>query len=223
MQVLIAGGGVGGLTLALMLHQRGIACTVFEAAGEMRELGVGINILPHGIAELAGLGLLEALDAVAIRTRELRYLNHLGQTFWAEPRGLHAGHPMPQFSIHRGRLHGVLWQAARGACRPGAFAPACAWPASPRMPAASPRASPTRTAHREARGDVLVGADGIHSALRALLHPMTAASAGRASRCGAAPSIGRPSRAAMSCSSPATSRPSWSSTRSARAARRTGG
>jgi 2-polyprenyl-6-methoxyphenol hydroxylase-like FAD-dependent oxidoreductase len=112
MRVLIAGGGVGGLTLALMLHHRGIACTVLEAAEEVRELGVGINNLPHCVAEWAELGLLEELDAIAIRTRELRYLNHLGQVLWTEPRGLHAGHAVPQFSIHRGRLHGMLWRAA---------------------------------------------------------------------------------------------------------------
>src|SRR5919202_1720556 len=112
MHVLIAGGGVGGLTLALMLHHRGIGCTVLEAAPEVRELGVGINNLPHCVAEWAELDLLEELDAIAIRTRELRYLNHLGQTLWAEPRGLHAGHALPQFSVHRGRLHGMLWRAA---------------------------------------------------------------------------------------------------------------
>ncbi|MDB5372551.1 MAG: hypothetical protein JWP04_1193 [Belnapia sp.] len=172
MRVLIAGGGVGGLTLALMLHQRGIACTVLEAAAEHRELGVGINILPHGIAELAGLGLLEALDAVAIRTRELRYLNHLGQILWSEPRGLHAGHPMPQFSIHRGRLHGVLWRAAQERLPPGALRSGLrlagfeqdAAGVTARCIGAGGEASALR-------GDALVGADGIHSALRGLLHP----------------------------------------------------
>jgi 2-polyprenyl-6-methoxyphenol hydroxylase-like FAD-dependent oxidoreductase len=172
MRVLIAGGGVGGLTLALMLHQRGIACTVFEAATEVRELGVGINTLPHGIAELAGLGLLEALDAAAIRTRELRYLNHLGQTLWSEPRGLHAGHPMPQFSIHRGRLHGVLWRAVQERLPPDAvrtgqrLAGFTQDAAGVTARFTAPDGTPA-----EARGDALIGADGIHSALRALLHP----------------------------------------------------
>src|SRR5688500_18144831 len=112
MRVMIAGGGVGGLTLALSLHERGVPCAVFEAAPEVRELGVGINTLPHAIRELAALGLLPALDAAAIRTRELRYLNRFGQEIWVERRGMYAGHEVPQFSIHRGRLHGVLWRAA---------------------------------------------------------------------------------------------------------------
>ena len=79
MHVLIAGGAAGGLTLALSVHQLGIPCTVFEAAAEMKELRVGINTLPHGIRELTSLGLLPEPDRIAMRTRELRYLTHLGQ------------------------------------------------------------------------------------------------------------------------------------------------
>jgi 2-polyprenyl-6-methoxyphenol hydroxylase-like FAD-dependent oxidoreductase len=165
--ILVAGGGVGGLTLALMLHRRGIPCTVFEAAQEVRELGVGINTLPHGIAELAELGLLPALDAAAIRTRELRYLNHLGQTLWSEPRGLHAGHPMPQFSIHRGRLHGVLWRAAAERLPPGALR------TGERLLSVTQDETgvTARFTSGPERGTALIGADGIHSALRSLLHP----------------------------------------------------
>ena len=168
MHVLIAGGGVGGLALALMLHQRGIGCTVLEAAPEVKALGVGINTLPHAIRELAALDLLPALDAVAIRTRELRYLNRFGQEIWQEPRGVWAGHDVPQFSIHRGHLHQVLWQAAEARLPNGALL------RNARLQ------SFTQNAHgvtvyladgRSLSGDVLIGADGIHSAIRAALHP----------------------------------------------------
>jgi 2-polyprenyl-6-methoxyphenol hydroxylase-like FAD-dependent oxidoreductase len=168
MNVLIAGGGVGGLALALMLHQRGIACTVLEAAPAVKPLGVGINTLPHAIRELAALDLLPALDAVAIRTRELRYLNRFGQEIWKEPRGVWAGHDVPQFSIHRGHLHQVLWQAAEARLPVGALL------RNARLQSfAQDEAGVTAQLvdGRSLRGDVLIGADGIHSAIRAHLHP----------------------------------------------------
>ena len=168
MNVLIAGGGGGGLALALMLHQRGIACTVLEAAPAVKPLGVGINTLPHAIRELAALDLLPALDAVAIRTRELRYLNRFGQEIWKEPRGVWAGHDVPQFSIHRGHLHQVLWQAAEARLPVGALL------RNARLQSfAQDEAGVTAQLvdGRSLRGDVLIGADGIHSAIRAHLHP----------------------------------------------------
>ncbi len=97
--------------MALMLHARGIDCQIFEAAPEVRELGVGINVLPHAIRELAEIGLLPALDATGIRTRELIYATRQGQEIWREPRGVDAGYDVPQFSIHRGYLQKLLYNA----------------------------------------------------------------------------------------------------------------
>src|SRR6186997_3528329 len=111
MKAIIVGGGIGGLTTALMLHARGIDCEIYEQADSVRELGVGINTLPHAIKELKELGLLERLDAVAIRTYELFYMNRFGQEIWREPRGLDAGYEVPQFSIHRGKLQSVIHKA----------------------------------------------------------------------------------------------------------------
>lgn len=167
MRILIAGGGIGGLTLALMMRRRGIACTVLEAASSIRPLGVGINLLPHAVRELAELDLLPALDAIAIRTRELRYANHLGQVIWSEPRGTWAGHDVPQFSVHRGRLHELLWQAAAETLADELVTNAQVTGfAEDEIGVNVTLADGTRLI-----GDALIGADGIHSTVRARLHP----------------------------------------------------
>ncbi len=174
MSVIIAGAGVGGLTLALMLKAHGIKAVIYEQAGEVRELGVGINTLPHAIKELAGLGLLPRLDEIAVRTKELIYLNRQGQEVWREPRGLDAGYDFPQFSIHRGRLQRVLYDAVLSECGSDAVKTGL------RL-AGFVQDEGGVTAHfadsrygvssETARGDILVAADGIHSVARSQFYP----------------------------------------------------
>src|SRR5258708_12755471 len=121
MKVLIAGAGLGGLTLALMLHRRDVESVIYEQASEIREVGVGINVLPHAIKEFAALDLLPKLDAVGIRTKELHYVSRLGQKVWSEKRGTDAGFDFPQFSIHRGRLQKLIHDEVIAKLGPGAI------------------------------------------------------------------------------------------------------
>lgn len=174
MKVLIAGGGIGGLALALSLHQKGILCEVYERSTEIRELGVGINTLPHAIKELADLGLLGALDEVAIRTYELIYQNRLGQEIWRDLRGLHAGVEYPQFSIHRGKLQGVLHQAAVARIGAGNIRPAHELTGFEQDEDGVTATFAMRDGSgetRQVRGDVLIAADGIHSVVRSTFYP----------------------------------------------------
>lgn len=174
MTVLIAGAGIGGLTAALMLHQRGIKACLYEAAETVREIGVGINILPHAIRELDGLGLLAALDEVGVRTRELRYLTRAGQEVWREVRGTDAGHDVPQFSIHRGRLQALLYKAVLER-----LGPDCVH--TGRRLSGFIQDEAGVTAHftdsagggegETARASVLICADGIHSVGRRSFYP----------------------------------------------------
>ena len=174
MTVLIAGAGIGGLTLALMLHRRGIRSMIFEQASEIRELGVGINTLPHAIKELAALDLLPALDAAAIRTKELIYINRMGQEVWREKRGLDAGFEFPQFSVHRGRLQKVLYDAVVARMGPETVRTGL------RL-AGFMQDEGGVTAHftdarlgafsATFRGEVLISADGIHSVTRNRFYP----------------------------------------------------
>jgi 5-methylphenazine-1-carboxylate 1-monooxygenase len=173
MKVIIVGAGVGGLVTALMLHARGIDCEIFEQSDAVRELGVGINTLPHAIKELAELGLLARLDAVAVRTYELFYTNRLGQEIWREPRGLDAGYDVPQFSIHRGRLQGVLYQAVRARLGESRIHLGCrlSWFNQDDGGVTGYFFDRSGSHRHTARGDVLIGADGIHSVVRERLFP----------------------------------------------------
>jgi 5-methylphenazine-1-carboxylate 1-monooxygenase len=111
MRVAIAGGGIGGMTLALSLFDAGIEdVRVYESAPTLKELGVGINVLPHAVRELTELGLLDELSGIGLPTAELVYYSKHGQVIWREPRGLAAGYHWPQLCIHRGELLGVLYR-----------------------------------------------------------------------------------------------------------------
>lgn len=112
MKVAIVGGGICGLALALNLQQRGIACTVYERANEVLELGVGITLLPHAMREFTRLGVHEALIAAGIENRESCFFNRFGQLLYREERGKFAGYDHPEIGIHRGRLHRILYEAA---------------------------------------------------------------------------------------------------------------
>ena len=173
MKIIIAGAGIGGLTAAMCLHRAGHDVTVYEAVSEMRPLGVGINIQAGAVRILCSLGLESALAATAIETRELRYANRHGQTIWADPRGRHAGLPWPQFSIHRGELQMILVQAARemlGADRIR-MGRRIARFAQHHGKVSAQFVDRDGMPVENVEADILIGADGIHSAVRAHYYP----------------------------------------------------
>lgn len=174
MNVIIAGGGIGGLTLALCLDHAGIECEVYEAAPEFRPLGVGINLLPHSVRVLTILGLQHELAMSGIPTAELIYYSKHGQRIWAEPRGQFAGYRWPQYSIHRGELQMLLLDEVYKRIGPErVFTGTALASFEHREGCVEARFIDRQTgkASATATGDVLVGADGIHSATRHLFYP----------------------------------------------------
>lgn len=172
MKIIIVGAGIGGLAAAISLHEAGLHdVSVYERSATIRGLGVGINLLPHALRELTELGIADTIAELGVEPRTLAYYNRFGQPIWHEPRGLDAGYRWPQLSVHRGRLQLALRDLAEARL-----------------------AEPIRLGHRlievttnddgtetatfatsagtvEATADVIIGADGIHSALRALRYP----------------------------------------------------
>ena len=174
MTVLIAGGGIGGLTLALSLHQIGVPAKVFESVPELKPLGVGINVLPHAVRELIELGLLDQLDASGVRTRELAYFSKHGKPIWSEPRGIEAGYKWPQFSIHRGTLQQILLDAATerlGADNILTSHHLSGWTETSDGVRADFIDKATGKPAGSHDGALLIAADGIHSAVREKLYP----------------------------------------------------
>ena len=171
--VIIAGGGIGGLATALTLHQIGVPCVVFEAVRELKPLGVGINIQPNAIRELYDLGIgPEALDTIGIQAREWALVGLNGNDIYSEPRGIEAGYKWPQYSVHRGKLQMLLYVTVMN-----------------RMGVETVNLGQRVTGYRneaggvtvtlesasgkqsEVQGTLLIGADGLHSAVRAQMYP----------------------------------------------------
>jgi 5-methylphenazine-1-carboxylate 1-monooxygenase len=174
MTVLIAGGGIGGLTLALSLHQIGVPATMFESVPALKPLGVGINVLPHAVRELIELGLLDKLDASGVRTKELAYFSKHGKPIWSEPRGLEAGYKWPQFSIHRGTLQQILLDAATERLGPDNIRTShhlTGWTETSEGVRADFINKATGKSAGSHDGALLIAADGIHSAIREKLYP----------------------------------------------------
>jgi 2-polyprenyl-6-methoxyphenol hydroxylase-like FAD-dependent oxidoreductase len=171
--VAIVGGGIGGLALALHLHRLGQVCEVFEAVPQVREIGVGITLLPHAMRELAALGLAEAVEAAGIVNYESVFYTRHGQFIYRELRGRHAGYPQPEVSIHRGKLHQILWQAAvqrLGLERVHTghrFARMVQQEHQVTLHFDDPQGQPLP----EVRSRVVVAADGVNSAVRRVFYP----------------------------------------------------
>jgi 2-polyprenyl-6-methoxyphenol hydroxylase-like FAD-dependent oxidoreductase len=174
-RILIVGAGIGGLTTALSLHAAwvGAEIRVIDAASELRPLGVGINLLPHATRELIELGLGPELERMAVPTAEVVVMDKFGNRIWSEARGVGAGYNWPQYSVHRGDLQAVLLAAVRERLGPDSVQPATAL--------AELRQDGDRVLSRlvgrdgqdlgTVESDLVIGADGLHSTVRARLHP----------------------------------------------------
>jgi 2-polyprenyl-6-methoxyphenol hydroxylase-like FAD-dependent oxidoreductase len=168
MEVAIIGGGVCGLSLALHLAQRGIASRVYERAAEIKELGVGITLLPHAMREFSALGLAEKLTAAGIENRESRFYNRFGQLIYKEPRGKFAGYQYPEVGIHRGKLHMILYEAARERLGDDAIHT----DHEALSVAQDERGATVHFRGREPlRADVVIDCEGINSAIRKQFYP----------------------------------------------------
>ena len=163
-RVAIIGGGIGGLTLAIALQQRGLQAEVFEQAAELAEIGAAVALSANATRELQRLGLLDALTAVSCEPTELIYRN------WQDGRRI-AAHPVrdgqayqqrfgaPYYGIHRADLQRVLGAKLGGVGLNLGHRLA-------RLDDSGAAAALTFTNGREVEADLVVGADGVRSVVR---------------------------------------------------------
>jgi len=167
--ILIAGAGIAGLTLGLTLHQIGIPFRILERVKQMQPLGVGINLQPTAVRELTALGLAPMLDDIGVATQTYGFYTRTGVEIWTEPRGLAAGYHWPQYSVHRGQLQMRLYQALLERAGPD-----CIVLDHPASHFTQDGDSVTLHFHGDTppqNGAALIGADGVHSAIRHQMYP----------------------------------------------------
>lgn len=171
MTILISGAGIAGLTLGLTLHQIGVPFRIFERVRQLEPLGVGINLQPHAVRELTEMGLASMLDRVGLRTQDYGFYTRTGQQIWSEPRGATAGYHWPQFSVHRGQLQMALAEALIQRAGPDCIAPGHKLSDFQSTPTGVTANFATSDGLIATQGSLLIGADGIHSAVRAQFYP----------------------------------------------------
>jgi 2-polyprenyl-6-methoxyphenol hydroxylase-like FAD-dependent oxidoreductase len=171
--VVIAGGGIGGLSVALTLQQVGVPCVVLEAVAELKPFGVGINLQPNAVRELYELGIgADRLDEIGLPAREWALVGLNGKDVYSEARGLLAGYRWPQYAVHRGGLQMLLHGTVVERLGPGAVLTGhrvAGYRNEDDGVTVLVRTSAGRST--EVRGKLLIAADGLHSAVRAQMHP----------------------------------------------------
>ncbi len=173
MTILIAGAGICGLTLALTCQQVGLPFRIFEQSTKIEPLGVGINLQPHAVRELIELGLQDSLDAFGVRTTNVAYFSKLGGKIWNEPRGTDAGYNWPQYSVHRGKLQLMLYDALIERTHKDIVEAGCALTGFLQLADGVEVILHSRNENMDFKvsGEILIGCDGIHSAVRKQLFP----------------------------------------------------
>ena len=171
MTILIAGGGIAGLTMGLTLHQLGLPFHILESVKTPRPLGVGINLQPPAVRELQALGLGQALERIGVATQDYGFYTRTGVSIWTEPRGEHAGYTWPQYSVHRGALQMALLDILIARCGPESITFDARVTGYATQGAGVTVQADVQGTARTFEATLLIGADGIHSAIRAQMYP----------------------------------------------------
>lgn len=174
MEIAIIGGGIAGLALALNLHARGMSARVYESVREIKELGVGITLLPHAMRELAAIGLQDTLAAAGVENRESAFFNRFGQLIYKEPRGRFSGYEFPEIGIHRGRLHAILYRTVLERLGPDSVVTGrrCTGVDQDENGVTLHFQDSNNSAQLEpVRADIAIACDGVNSAIRRQFYP----------------------------------------------------